>query len=383
LLAAVPFGEVFLGPLIGFTADFTVWAVQVTGIPVLRNGTHFELPTGSWSVVEACSGVRYLISSMTLGCLYAYLTYRSTTRRALFIVTAIIVPIIANWLRAYMIVMIGHFSSMKLAVGVDHIIYGWLFFGLVMFIMFWIGSFWREEEEAAPRPQSASDQARGAAVRPGAAMFLPMTLALVVLAGLWPALAAYNNRATFNPRPVQLAPVAVGWSAVPAFSNWVPNYMAPDAAFKSVYGAPAGTATAPVALNVLYYRNQRKDKSLISSINVLTTLDSPVQQTSSTLRTEQINGRPFTLREGRLQGPGGPILVWHWVWIDQRTTANNYLAKIWQAQAKLMFRPDDGAAVMLSAPFSENPEEARRSLRAFLDAHAAPIEAALAATRGR
>ncbi len=76
LLLAVPFGEVFIAPLINLTADFTVWAVQATGIPVLRNGTRFDLPTGRWSVVEACSGVRYLISSVTLGCLYAYLTYR-------------------------------------------------------------------------------------------------------------------------------------------------------------------------------------------------------------------------------------------------------------------------------------------------------------------
>jgi exosortase len=82
LLFAVPFGEVFVAPLIQFTADFTVAAVRATGIPVLRSGTMFELPTGNWSVVEACSGVRYLISSITLGCLYAYLTYRSTARRA-------------------------------------------------------------------------------------------------------------------------------------------------------------------------------------------------------------------------------------------------------------------------------------------------------------
>jgi exosortase A len=382
-LAAVPFGEVFIAPLISFTADFTVWALQATGIPVLRNGTHFEIPSGNWSVVEACSGVRYLISSVTLGCLYAYLTYRSTARRLLFIVTAIIVPIIANGLRAYMIVMIGHLSSMKLAVGVDHIIYGWLFFGLVMFLMFWIGSFWREEEEAAPRPSPALDPAGHAIDRRGAAAFAPITLALLLLAGLWPAFAAYNNRATFNPRPVQLAPVAVSWSAAPAFSGWVPDYMAPDAAFNSAYSAPAGTATQPVALTILYYRNQQKNKTLISSVNVLAAEHNPVSQTATAVRTEQLAGRPFTLRESRLKGPAGPILVWHWIWIDQRMTANNYIGKIWQAQAKLLMRADDGAAVMLSAPYTENPEEARRSLRAFLDVHAAPIEAALAATRSR
>ncbi|WP_426194744.1 exosortase A [Massilia sp. DWR3-1-1] len=152
LLFAVPFGDVFIDPLINFTADFTVAAIRLTGIPLLRNGTRFEIPTGSWSVVTACSGVRYLISSVTIGCLYAYLTYSSTRKRLICIALAIIVPIIANGLRAYMIVMIGHLSGMELATGVDHLVYGWLFFGLVMFIMFWIGNRWREDEAVAPVP---------------------------------------------------------------------------------------------------------------------------------------------------------------------------------------------------------------------------------------
>lgn len=212
LLFAVPFGEIFIGPLIQFTADFTVRAVQLTGIPILRNGTRFELPSGSWSVVEACSGVRYLISSVTIGCLYAYLTYRSAARRALFIAVAIVVPVIANGLRAYMIVMIGHLSSMQLATGVDHLIYGWLFFGLVMFVMFWIGSYWREEQAATPAPLP-----RGlhAAPRTGAAI----ALALVAVSALWPVLAQVADRAGHNPKPAVLGPVAVGWAPAPAGSS--------------------------------------------------------------------------------------------------------------------------------------------------------------------
>jgi len=45
---------------------------------------------------------------------------------------------------------------MELATGVDHIIYGWLFFGLVMFVMFWIGSFWREDVGTASAPAAAA-----------------------------------------------------------------------------------------------------------------------------------------------------------------------------------------------------------------------------------
>lgn len=379
VLAAVPFGEIFIDPLISFTADFTVWALQATGIPVLRNGTHFEIPSGNWSVVEACSGVRYLISSITIGLLYAYLTYRSTARRMLFVVISIIVPIIANGARAYMIVMLGHLSGMKLAVGVDHLIYGWLFFGLVMFIMFWIGSYWREDTD--PEPVAAQAAANAVQTRSGVAALAPMVAAVVALAALWPAFAAYNSRATFNPKPVQLANIGVHWETAPAFTEWKPDYMAADASFNGVYRA--GAAPQPVALTVLYYRNQEKGKALISSVNHVAGEKNPVKQTGSALRTEQVGGRPFALRETRLTGAAGSIIVWNFNWVDNRMTVNDYLGKLWQAQARLQFHADDGAAVLLSAPYSDNPEEARKSLRAFLDANLGAIETALAATRVR
>ena len=144
LLFAVPVGEGLIYPMMNFTADFTVAMLRATGIPVFRDGTFFSIPTGDWSVVEACSGVRYLIASVTLGALYAYLTYTKLWKRLLFCLFAIAVPVLANGLRAYMIVMIGHLSGMNYAVGVDHLLYGWVFFGMVITVMFFVGSFWRD-----------------------------------------------------------------------------------------------------------------------------------------------------------------------------------------------------------------------------------------------
>jgi exosortase A len=149
LAFAVPFGEFLVPVLIDRTADFTIAAVRASGVPVFREGNHFAIPSGRWSVVEACSGIRYLIASMMVGALYAHLTYRSTRKRVLFFLASIVVPIIANWLRAYIIVMLGHLTNNRLAAGVDHIIYGWVFFGVVMAAMFWIGAYWRDDE--APR----------------------------------------------------------------------------------------------------------------------------------------------------------------------------------------------------------------------------------------
>jgi EpsI family protein len=382
LLFAVPFGEIFVAPLIQFTADFTVWAVRATGIPVLRSGTHFELPSGDWSVVEACSGVRYLISSITLGCLYAYLTYRSNLRRALFIGVSMVVPVIANGLRAYMIVMIGHLSSMQLATGVDHIIYGWLFFGLVMFIMFWIGSFWREdsEDQAPDAPRVAPAAAAG--VMPMSTSMprhLPaMVGAVLAVAALWPALALLGERANRNPEPVRLEQIAVNLPQAAEFTNWKPFYQKPDAAFHRVYQ----TASLPVGLTVLYYRNQNRDKSLISSVNRLAGYKDAWHEVDGATRQVTLAGHPLALHEAIMRAPQGTIVVWSFNWIGAHYTSSSVAGKLWQAASKAMLRGDDGAAVLLSAP-GDDPAKARAALGRFVAEQGAALDQALNTERTR
>jgi len=390
LLLAVPFGEVFIDPLISFTADFTVWALQATGIPVWRNGTRFEIPSGSWSVVEACSGIRYLISSVTLGCLYAYLTYRSTTRRALFMVMAVIVPIVANGLRAYMIVMIGHLSGMTAAVGVDHLVYGWFFFGLVMFLLFWVGNFWREDQDDVVVPATASSAAlvvggsTAASIPAASRHIVAMALAIVAAMAVWPLYAGYSDRVTAGGKPVQLGKIDSTWVPAPAFSTWKPVF-APAEASASMVLQPAGqtTATPPVGMTILYYRNQTNGKSLISSSNRLVTEKDAMHQLRSEKRLETVGARMLGLRESTLQGPDGAILVWQWYWVGNQFTANDYVGKLLQAKDKLLLRGDDGAAILLSTPHVADIEQARAPLRAFVSAHLPAIETALTAARSR
>ncbi len=105
--------------------------------------------------------------------------------------SSIVVPIIANGFRAYLIVMIAHLSSNRLAHGVDHFIYGWVFFGLVMLLLFWIGSFWRDPD-TDPRAGSGVAPARARAPRRhGLAGY---AVAAVAIVGVWPAYAAYLDR---------------------------------------------------------------------------------------------------------------------------------------------------------------------------------------------
>jgi exosortase A len=379
LLFAVPFGEIFIAPLIDFTANFAVAAVRASGIPVLRSGTRFELPTGSWSVVEACSGLRYLISSITLGCLYAYLTYRSQWRRLLFVALAVVVPILANGVRAYGIVMIGHLSGMELATGVDHIIYGWLFFGLVMFVMFWIGSFWREDvpgkndAKAKPAPAAAPMAAQASTARVAG-----MAAAVLAVSAMWPAAAIVGERANHNPAPVRLGDAAVSLPAAPEFADWRPAFQRPDAQLHRTYGE----AGVPVGLDVLYYRNQNREKSLISSVNRLADYKDAWHEIDGATKSATLAGQPLAVREAVLTAPQGTIMVWTFDWVGGHYTSSGVKGKLYQAAAKARLAGDDGAAVMLSTP-AENRDAARAALERFLRDQGGAIDALLSRARGR
>jgi exosortase A len=364
LLFAVPFGEFLESPLMEHTADFTVAALRLTGIPVYREGQFFMIPSGSWSVVEACSGLRYLIASLTVGVLYAYLTYRSLARRAIFVALSVIVPIVANWLRAYMIVMIGHVSGMKYAVGFDHLIFGWLFFGVVMLILFWIGSYWREDFEPRPAPPRSALPAIRHRSSPTAIVIT--TIAAAALVAVWP-VAAERLEATapHSPPVLQGPPPAGDWQSVAGrLADWTPRFLSPSAQINLTYGREASR----VGLYVGYYRNQRPGTQLISSNNTLVPSNDRVwRNISETRRPLTFEQNEIATIEARLHGRTS-LLVWRWYWVDGQYFVNPYWGKILQAKSRLLGRGDDGAIVMVYAPYDDRPLDAERVLRDFVGA---------------
>jgi exosortase A len=372
LLLAVPFGEAFLPRLMEWTADFTVAALRASGIPVYREGTYFAIPTGHWSVVEACSGLRYLIASVTIGAVYAYLTYCTWWKRALFLALSVAVPIVANFLRAYMIVMIGHLSSMKLAVGVDHFVYGWLFFGLVIGVLFWLGSFWRE-----PAAPSSQGHALLQAAPTTPAVMAVAAIGTAALAGVWPIYLPYLEQV--EDAPIRLAAPAgtSGWSLEPPQSTqWRPQYRGAAASTFAVYRK----GERSVAVYLGYYRNQRQGAELVGSQNLIAGAErSAWARIGESPRSEDLPQGRVELRQTRLVSAAGRLLVWDWYRIAGRHLSNPYVAKALLARDKLLRRGDDSAAIALAAPYDASPEAAAETLHAFLRDMLPAIDTALAA----
>ena len=376
LFFAVPFGEFLLRPMMYFTADFAVAMLQLTGIPVYREGTYFSLPTGDWSVIAECSGLRYLIASITLGFLYGYLSYRSLWRRLAFMVFACVFPVFANGLRAYMTVMIGHLLGMQYAEGVAHVVYGWVFFGIVMALMFWIGSFWSDENGAGSRSMQPVP-VFGNVQKEGQSVLLTAGLALL-LVGVWPAWAGLIERAAYDRRqPVHLdMPAAAGsWQyAETAQIGWEPRYLGAEAKGVANYSDGRNRVT----LFLMYYRQQAQGHELINSENILLTQGDPVWRMPEEQQVRVLfEGEPLDIRQGRLLSTTQSLLVWRWNWTSGMHTVNDYHAKLLEVRDKLTGNVQDGAGIVLAAPYVDNPREAASVLQAFLDDMAPSIERSL------
>jgi len=383
LFFCVPIGEFMLPVLMQYTADFTVAALRLTGIPVYREGLQFIIPSGQWSVVEACSGVRYLIASVMVGSLFAYLNYRSYKRRLLFIGFAIVLPILANWIRAYGIVLLGHVSGNTLAVGADHLIYGWVFFGVVMLAMFMLGARWQEPESAqAPAASPAAHGAIGAPYPLWVALLTMLVLSLPTLV-----LRQLDADADARPGPSLNAPAIAGWTrSAAALSDWTPVYANPAAQLQAVYVQ----GQQRIGLYLAYYRQQSHQSKLISSENVIVASGDPrwarVASSGTTLRLAGVDlpvQGELLKRADAPPGTVGRLLVLRYFWVQGEWSSSEVYAKLHTAASRLLGRGDDSAVVMVYAAASERDTAgAEQSLRDFVQQHWGAIEASLQQARG-
>ncbi|HEY8711130.1 MAG TPA: exosortase A [Burkholderiaceae bacterium] len=353
LFFAVPFGDFLLPQLMTWTADFTVHALRASGIPVFREGMHFVIPNGNWSVVEACSGVRYLIASFMVGTLFAYLNYRSVRRRWIFAAVALGVPIVANWVRAYLIVLLGYLSGNEIAVGVDHLIYGWLFFGLVIGIMFAIGAIWAEPDAAPAGPATSRAAMASAPPRRVVSAWAVAVAAAVIAIVPHAALQSIGGiRSGAPPQLARVSPLSGGWQASSdPMPSWKPAFQNPTADLTSTYSLQG----RDVGVYIGYYRAQDYRRKLVSSDNELVQSKDPVwaQVAPAGSHRLKVLGQALTVRTAPLRGvvrfgmPEQRLEVWQLYWVGGRLTASDVWAKIYGVVGRLLGHGDDSAVIVL------------------------------------
>ena len=367
------------------SSEIGVAVIRLFGISVFLEGNVIDLGVYKLQVVEACSGVRYLIASFMVGTLFAYLNYRSTKRRLIFCLVAIAVPIVANWVRAYIIVMLGHLSGNTIAVGVDHLIYGWVFFGIVIGFMFFIGAKWSEPDgnrnAALPPPAAAAVSGRAA----------PMALHWIVAAATV-AIAAAPHAAAWQlertgaaaSAPALALPDVPRWSAVDDPPLLTPAFAAPSAEVLQVYRQDDRAVTVHVA----YYRHQGYGRKLVSSQNQLVSSeDRRWNRSTSGRRGVEAGGRVVEFASHELLGgrtPGATVRqrldVRQVLWAGGRFTTSPQVATLLSVAGRLTGQGDDAAALTFYVE-GEDAAATQRVLDDFLREHLGSFEARLQVAR--
>lgn len=256
-LFLVPAGEELVPPLQTLTAEMSMALLSLSGVPAHIEGVFITTPGGYFEVAEACSGVKFLIAMAALAALVANLCFRSRRRRALFVAAALLIPILANGVRAWGTIYVAHVGGNAFAVGFDHIVYGWIFFAVVIAAILAAGwpFFDRRPGDRWFDPEAMPKVRREAPLMLAAAA----AVALAAMPPLWTRAVAAAGTA---PPPAGFAlPEVDGWQrAEPAGRSWRPHFAGADRLLAARYRSGEGHE---VDLAVAVFARQSERRELV------------------------------------------------------------------------------------------------------------------------
>ncbi len=133
--------------------------LQLAGVPVLRQGNVIVLAAMQLDVAEACSGIRSLLTLVTLAIIYGYLMETRMWVRVALAVSAVPIAVAANSFRIFGTGLLVQYWDPDKAEGFFHIFSGWLIFVVALIMLFAvhraISLIWKSTGKTGPEAKSA------------------------------------------------------------------------------------------------------------------------------------------------------------------------------------------------------------------------------------
>lgn len=366
LYFCVPEGEVLVPYLRDFTAEVVVLMLRATDIPVFVEGRYLTIPSGSFHVAKACSGINYLIATLAVGTVFAYLRFESTGRRLAFMCLAIVVPIVANGLRAYGIVMIAHLSDYKYAMGVDHFIYGWVFFGIVIFALFALGNLFSDaSDHGEPVPKAElepgiTDGSTGTGV--GYLPWLIVVAAFALTGSVW--ISKLNTIQTETSITIASIEGARWQKSSDEPYKLGARFAGTPHVFKGRYRSNDSPQNF-VDLELATYGDASSGDVESRSTKLFD--EELWRRLSGPVKTKADSQGLDVVHEIQLTNLGTEILVWAWYEIDSFRTIDRQKVIIEKSRAKLAGQFVPSARVLLTAPVTDGLPAARELMKDFVN----------------
>jgi len=362
LFFAVPIGEFMVPVLQDVTATITVYLLRLSNIPVVLEGRYFYIPGGSFEVAKACSGIRYLIASMAIGSIYAYLMYTSFWRRILFFLLAAFVPVIANGIRAYGIVMLAHYSNYEYAVGFDHLIYGWIFFGVVIFLLFWLGLFFREPINASePCKNEVSVENKFLPKKENYFIFF-MVISTLMIAPISQAWISERNNDDSYKMLTMPSLTDKGWFVVNDADVWQPYFIGATQEIRMAYSKH----DRKVEVYLAFYKKQVQGKEMINAANRFYDKEKFFRKNEGNKNFEFNNGLNLSVITTELGARENSRIMYSWYLIGKTPTVNVLHAKLLEAKHILLNESKNSLVVAITTEVVKTNEDSSHTLDEFV-----------------
>lgn len=346
-----------------YLAEMTLSAFNV---PVLREGNLIVLAHSTLEVAEACSGIRSLISLLTLGIVYGYVMDPRRSMRTALAIGTIPVAIIANGFRVAGTGLAAQYYGAKAAEAFFDTFSGWILFTMAFFLLFvlyrlllWIAPLKVRQSEEAPLERVT----RGPVEHSSLARALIVTISLV-------ATAIFIGEATTTEsvairEPLTRMSLQVGkWQGQPAeeFSGQILAKIGVDEYLSRFYSNPGH---AQVHLYVGYYASQRQGDTIHSPKNCLPGAGwLPVKSDRIVIA---VAGRdPIEVNQYVIQKGLEKQVVLYWYQSHGRVIASEYWAKIYLVLDAIRMNRTDGALVRVISPVLDSEKTAEQHAVDFI-----------------
>lgn len=110
--------------------------LPIFGVPILREGNIINLPSMALEVAEACSGIRSLMSLITLSIIYGYLLEKRLWVRYLLAIASVPIAVAANSVRIIGTGLLVQYWDPEKAEGYFHASWGWLIFVISLILLY-------------------------------------------------------------------------------------------------------------------------------------------------------------------------------------------------------------------------------------------------------
>jgi exosortase D (VPLPA-CTERM-specific) len=353
LLLMIPFPEIILQkvtfPLQIFASKVAAALLPLAGVPVLREGNVITLPRMPLEIVQACSGIRSLLSLVTLAIIYGYLMDNRKWMRILLAVSAVPIAIAANSLRIVATGLLVQYWDPDMAEGFYHTFQGWLIFVVSLVMLFTVHRLaqllWpdRGGEKSQPKGVSASRSFNTSVTRNGPLRFTVAALLIATTASL---LQARSRNEVFPQRdPLNSFPSDLGsWTSVDIpIDQPTLDILGPGEFLLRAYGS---ADELPVSLFIAYYPSQRAGEAPHTPSHCLPGAGwTPTQK--SVIQLSRTDGTAFPANRYVISKAGDRQLVIYWFQAHDREVANEYLAKYYLIADAMRMNRSDGALVRL------------------------------------